>query len=136
MTNFNTTNTTCEPVVAYMRYSSNNQDEKSIEHQRFTIGLYAIQYNLAVVEEYIDEAKTGTNDRRRGFQKLMTDARSRPCWKKILIHDMSRFSRHTVDSGKYFEELEDLDIELISVTERFNSSTEGRMALGLTNLMN
>ena len=125
-----------EPVVAYMRYSSDNQNEKSIEHQRFAIEIYATQNKLTLVEEYVDEGKTGPNDNREGFQRLMADARKHPYWNKILVHDMSRFFRHDCNCTKYLEELEDLDIDLISITERFDKSNEGWMALKLTNMMN
>jgi hypothetical protein len=67
-----------EPVVAYMRYSSTNQDETSIEYQRTAIRRYAEKQDYYVVAEYIDEARTGTNDRREGFQELMADARTKP----------------------------------------------------------
>lgn len=122
------------PVVAYMRYSSDNQNEKSIKYQRDAITAYAKSYNI--VTEYVDEACTGTNDRRAGFQKLMHDARLCPQWSKILVYDLSRFARNNNDATKYLAELEDLDIEVISVTQTFDDSNEGVLSRGITNLLN
>ena len=129
-------NTPTEEAVAYMRYSSNNQTEKSIERQRLDISAYALVHNIKVVKEYVDEACTGTNDRRDEFQDLIKDVRSNPTWKKVLVSDMSRFSRLFLDFSKYYAELEDRDIELISVTENFDKSPEGRLALGIATVFN
>lgn len=123
-------------VAAYMRYSSTNQDEKSIEYQRSAITLYAIGKGYYISTEYIDEARTGTNDRREGFQELLKDAKTNHCWNKILVYDMSRFSRNNIDATKYAAELEDLDIEIISVTQGFDNSNEGFLSRGIVNLLN
>ena len=125
-----------EVVVAYMRYSSANQDEDSIKYQRNAIIAYTMTHKLYIEDEYIDEARTGTNDRRERFQALINDAKKRPKWKKILVYDMSRFSRNNKDATKYLSELEDLDIEVISVTQAFDNSNEGLLLRGLTNLLN
>ncbi len=125
-----------ENVVAYMRYSSTNQDEQSIAYQRDTIMAYAFGRGYFVSAEYIDEARTGTNDRREGFQKLLKDAQEKPVWHKILVYDMSRFSRNNMDATKYAAELEDLDIEIISVTQVFDKSNEGILSRGIVNLLN
>lgn len=124
------------PVVAYMRYSSNNQDETSIEYQRNAIRIYAFSNHYYIATEYIDEARTGTNDRREGFQELIADAQTRPQWKKILVYDLSRFSRNNSDTVKYNGMLSDLDIELVSVTQRFDTTPEGIMMRGVINLLN
>ena len=124
------------PVVAYMRYSSDNQDEKSIKYQRDAIMAFAYANNFAIVAEYVDEACTGTNDRRAGFQRLMHDARSCPKWRKILVYDLSRFARNNNDATRYLAELADLDIEVISVTQSFDDSNEGFLSRGITNLLN
>lgn len=124
------------PAVAYMRYSSNNQDEESIKYQRSAIMTYAFTRGYHIATEYIDEARTGTNDRRAEFQRLLGDARNKPTWSKILVYDLSRFSRNNNDATKYLAELEDLDIEVVSVTQTFDDSNEGLLSRGITNLLN
>lgn len=125
-----------ENVVVYMRYSSNNQDVQSIEYQRDAIGIYALNKGYVVSAEYIDEARTGTNDRREGFQELLTDARLKPKWSKILVYDLSRFTRNNLDAIKYTAELDDLGIKIVSVTQDFDNSNEGNLSRGLINLLN
>ena len=75
--------------VAYLRYSSENQTENSIEYQRKCIEEYCSAHNLVLVKEFIDRAKTGTTDQRAGLQKLMQEASKRPKWTKVLVYDHS-----------------------------------------------
>lgn len=123
-------------VAAYMRYSSTNQDEESIKYQRAAILTYAHHKGYYVTCEYIDEAKSGRNDRREAFQEMITDSKDSPPWTKILIYDMSRFARNSTDASKYTSDLEDLGIELISVTQEFDDSNEGLLMRGVVNLLN
>lgn len=123
-------------VAAYMRYSSTNQDENSIEYQRSHILTYAHCKGYFVQAEYIDEARTGTHDRREGFQEMIKDARNHPVWSKILVFDLSRFARNVKDNSRYTAELEDLGIEVISVTQEFGNNSEGFLMKGLVALLN
>ena len=123
-------------VAAYMRYSSANQDEESIKYQRAAILTYAHHKGYFVTCEYIDEARSGTTDRRDGFQQMIADAKNNASWNKILVYDLSRFARNSADASKYTAELEDLGIELISVTQEFDNSNEGYLLRGIVNLLN
>lgn len=58
----------------YCRYSSDMQDEKSIEQQKMEINEYAQKNNIEVVTFYCDEAKSGTKDNRDSFQNMISDA--------------------------------------------------------------
>ena len=51
-------------AVIYARYSSQNQNEQSIEGQLHECMGYAQSHDLVVVDTYIDRAMTGTNDQR------------------------------------------------------------------------
>ena len=59
---------TMKKVALYMRYSSKNQTEDSIEYQRHRILGFCYNNNYLPVKEYIDEAYTGTNDQSPGLQ--------------------------------------------------------------------
>ena len=112
-------------VVAYYRYSSNNQDENSIEYQRLAAQEYCKRNNYDLVKEYIDEAKTGTNDNRAGFLQMKKDASKFPTWDAVIFYDFSRFSRDVslaIQDTAYFH---DLDIDLISITQPLDNSNEG-----------
>ena len=123
-------------VAAYMRYSSANQDEESIKYQRAAIMTYAYHRGYFVACEYIDEAKSGRTDKRDGFQEMIADSKDCPPWSKVLVYDMSRFARNSIDAAKYTAELDDLGIELISVTQEFDDSNEGFLMRGIVNLLN
>ena len=49
--------------VAYMRYSTDNQTENSIEYQRAAIEKYCTQNGLTIQKNFIDEAYSATSDR-------------------------------------------------------------------------
>lgn len=61
--------------VAYMRYSTNNQTENSIEYQRAAIKTYCDNNNLLLVDEFVDEAYSGTTDQRPDFQRMIAQAK-------------------------------------------------------------
>ena len=58
-------------AVIYARYSSNRQTEQSIEGQVDVCEKYARQNDITIVDQYIDRAMTGTNDKRTAFQKML-----------------------------------------------------------------
>ena len=61
-------------AVIYARYSSHGQNEQSIEQQFEVCEKYAKQNGYTVVGHYSDEAKTGTNDNRPDFRRMITDS--------------------------------------------------------------
>lgn len=120
------------PVCCYARYSSHNQHESSIEAQLSEIYKYAERNNMNIVATYIDRARTGKNDNRPEFKKMMNDAKNAPPWNKVLTFTLNRFSRNKLISHTCYEHLRDLGIELISVTQHFDDSPEGELARSIT----
>lgn len=60
-------------AYAYMRYSSHNQDDGwSIEAQKSAIQRYANANNIKVVKFFKDEACTGRNRNRNGYQSMIS----------------------------------------------------------------
>ena len=110
-------------AVIYARFSSSSQTEQSIEGQLRVCNEYAKKNNIAILNEYIDRARTGTNDARPSFQLMMSDA-SKKDWDCILVYKLDRFSRNKYDSAIYKRKLKELDIKLISVTENIPDSPE------------
>ena len=107
-----------------MRFSSDNQRETSIEHQRACIEQYCRTNNLTIVKEYIDRAQSGTTAQRDAFQELIADAQCNPSWNYVVVYDLSRFSRDMYDALTYVNLLSGLGINLVSTTEPFSSSAE------------
>lgn len=122
--------------VAYLRYSSENQSEHSIEYQRAYILDYCKRNDFVIVKEYVDEGFSATNVRRPAFQEMIKDSKNHPIWDKILVFDLSRAFRHTYDSTVYKQQLSDRGIRIISVTESFTESTDGEILEGIVDLIN
>ena len=111
-------------VVAYMRYSSENQrDGYSIEAQQKAIREYCERKGWTIVHEYIDEAKTGTNDNREHFQEMISDA-SKGDFNGVVVHKFDRFSRDKYDNAIYKRELRNYGIRVYSVLEELDDSPE------------
>lgn len=110
--------------VTYMRFSSDNQRETSIEHQRASIEEYCRINNLTIEKEYIDRAQSATTAQRDAFQELIADAKCNPSWTYVIVYDLSRFSRNMYDALTYMNLLSGMGINLISTTEPFTNSAE------------
>lgn len=111
-------------VVAYMRYSSENQrDGYSIEAQQKAIREYCERKGWTIVHEYIDEARSGTNDNREHFQEMIADA-SKGNFDGVVVHKFDRFSRDKYDNAIYKRELRNYGIRVYSVLEELDDSPE------------
>lgn len=111
-------------VAAYMRYSSENQrDGYSIEAQQRAIKDYCDRKGWTIVHEYIDEAKTGTNDNREHFQEMIADAACNN-FQGVIVHKFDRFSRDKYDNAIYKRELRNYGIRVYSVLEELDDSPE------------
>lgn len=111
-------------VVAYMRYSSENQrDGYSIEAQQKAIREYCERKGWELVHEYIDEARSGTNDDREAFQQMISDA-SKNNFEGVVVHKFDRFSRDKYDNAIYKRELRNYGIRVYSVLEELDDSPE------------
>ncbi len=83
-------------AVIYARYSSQGQNEQSIEGQVRICTEYAQSKGFTVVKTYMDRARTGTNDNRPDFQKMISDADS-GAFEQIIVYKFDRFARNRVD---------------------------------------
>ncbi len=83
-------------AVIYARYSSDRQTEQSIEGQLRECQAYADANNIKIVGTYIDRAKTGTNDNRADFQKMLRDSKNK-CFDTVIVWKIDRFGRNRED---------------------------------------
>lgn len=127
---------TTKSCVAYMRYSTNNQTENSIEYQRAAIALYCCQNGLALQEEFVDEAFSASNDRRPEFQRMIEASKNNPSWNTILVYNSSRIFRNSADAPRYKMELRDRGIKIISIEEKFPNSAIGWFMEAFTDIIN
>lgn len=122
--------------VAYMRYSTDNQTENSIEYQRAAIKEYCNRTGLTLLQEFVDEAHSATNVQRPEFQRMMKEAMNGPDWETIIVYDLSRLFRNVTDAAFYKSKLNDMGIKIISVSEPLPDSDEGWLTETFTDTLN
>ncbi|MDI9412761.1 MAG: recombinase family protein [Bacillota bacterium] len=103
-------------VVGYARYSTDKQTVNSIEYQQAAIAKYCEEHDLNLKRFYIDEAASGTNLARQGFQALIEDAK-RGRFQAVVIYDISRGSRSVGDWFFFREQMSELGIEVIAIDQ-------------------
>ena len=107
-------------VVAYCRYSSENQrDGYSIEAQKKAICEFCKRNNYTIINFYVDEAKSGMNDEREQFQKMISDSLKHE-FNGVVVHKLDRFSRDRYNSVIYRKKLKENGVKLISVLENID----------------
>ena len=111
-------------AAAYARYSSHNQQDLSIEAQLTRIQEYARKHGYSIVEIYKDKAVSGFEGKRPGFEKMIEDAKKGK-FEAIIVWEYARFARDRELARKYKNLLQNLGIELISITEHIPDSPEG-----------
>ena len=128
------------PVGGYIRLSSENKAEDSIQSQIDIVKAYIDGRNdLDLVDFYVDNGFTGTNFDRPNFIRMMEDVK-KGIIRGIVVKDLSRFGRDYLETGYYIETLfPHLNVRLIAITDNFDSSREGdrnSIALPIKNMVN
>lgn len=112
-------------AAAYARYSTDKQTENSIAYQVTKISQYCAEQEIQIVATYTDEAQSGTNTDRAGFQRLIAAA-GRHEFDVVVIYDISRGSRDVGDWFSFRKHMLLLGIEVISATgQRIGDVTNG-----------
>lgn len=114
-------------VVAYLRYSTQNQNELSIEYQQAEVQKYCDEHGYNIVKFFVDQAQSGTNDKRKEFKAMINEAQNKPRWSKIIVFSFSRFARNLELSCYYQVLLEKCKIELESATQDNSDTPEARL---------
>lgn len=110
----------------YCRYSSDRQQQQSIDYQLERIEEFCKKHDITLIDKYIDEATTGTNDKRDDFQRMIQDSEHSK-WGYLLVYNLSRLARNVEDQMFYQKILKQRGIMIISVEERFDSTPEGHL---------
>ena len=74
-------------AVIYARYSSDRQNEMSIDGQIAECRRYAEAHDMVVVQEYIDKAQSATTDRRPEFLRMISDSEEK-AFEIILVYQL------------------------------------------------
>ena len=104
-------------AAAYGRYSTELQTENSIAYQLEKIREYCLTNDMDICAVYTDEAMSGTNTERPGFQNLIAAAHRKE-FDAVVIYDISRCSRDIGDWFAFRKEMAALGIKVISATQQ------------------
>lgn len=117
-------------AVAYCRVSTNKDEQlDSLEAQQEFFQLYAQNHGYQLVEIYADEGKSGTRMRNRTeLLRLLADAQERR-FDTVLIKDVSRLARNTVDFLTSIRRLKALDIAVIFINYDYTQAESSEFML-------
>lgn len=117
--------------AAYIRVSTENQDEYSPEAQKRLILDYAKKHDIVINKEHIfeDIGISGTKaDKREAFQNMIALAKSREHpFDLILVWKFSRFARNQEESILYKSLLKRSDVSVVSVSEPITDGPFGSL---------
>ena len=112
-----------QTAAIYARYSSDSQNEQSIEGQLRVCEEYAKRNDIIILNTYIDRAMTGRNDNRPDFQRMLKDS-SRKVWNFIIVYKFDRFARNRYETAIHKKELKDNGVKVLSAMENIPDTPE------------
>lgn len=118
-------------IAAYCRVSTDKQDQlNSLETQKKFFEEFAENHHHHLVGIYADEGISGTKMRNRdAFRRLMEDA-EKHAFEMVVVKDISRMARNTVDLLTSTRTLKSLQIETLFLTS--NQTVLGNSEFVLT----
>lgn len=117
-------------IAAYCRVSTDKEDQlNSLEAQKNFFSEYTKRTGDNLVCLYADEGISGTKiKKRKEFLKMMSDA-ERGMFDMVVVKDISRFARNTVDLLQNVRKLKSLGIETQFLTANMTSMGNSEFVL-------
>ena len=114
-------------AVAYIRVSTDSQDEYSPDAQKRLIKEYAKNNNMLLTDVFEDIGISGTKaSKRPQFQEMIALSKQKDCsFDTILVWKFSRFARNQEESIVYKSMLKKNGIDVISVSEPMPNDVYG-----------
>lgn len=125
------------PLAIYARFSSERQNERSIDDQvrrdREFIAQHGGDPDKALV--FADHAVSGASLEREDFELMMALVKTGRI-KGIVTEDMSRISRDFADSAQIFKELQFRKVPLVGVADGIDTSAKnGKLSFAVKSLV-
>jgi site-specific DNA recombinase len=116
------------PAFAYARYSSENQNETSIESQLTEIRAYADRHGYKIIDTFIDRERSAAaaKQQRDEFLRMIREIRSGRPVKAVIVWNLSRYFRRASAAMQFEEELQALKINIVSVMQPLPVSEDGK----------
>ena len=123
-------------IAAYCRVSTEKAEQKeSLRHQKEFFAEYARRNGHVLVGLYADEGISGTSlKKREEFKRLLGDAQLGR-FEMVVVKDVSRFARNTVDALQSVRKLKSLGINTLFVSGAMTAIGDGEFALTLFSAM-
>ncbi|MBQ4100607.1 MAG: recombinase family protein [Oscillospiraceae bacterium] len=117
-------------IAAYCRVSTDKEDQlNSLEAQKQFFAEYTQRTGDVLVKLYADEGISGTKIKnRKQFLQMMSDA-ERGLFDMVVVKDISRFARNTVDLLQNIRKLKSLGIETQFLTANMTSMGNSEFVL-------
>lgn len=117
-------------IAAYCRVSTDKEDQiNSLETQKEFFSQYTQRTGDVLVRLYADEGISGTKIKnRKEFQRMMADAEHH-LFDMVVVKDISRFARNTVDLLQNIRRLKALGIETQFLTANMTSMGNSEFVL-------
>lgn len=117
-------------IAAYCRVSTDKEDQlNSLEAQKKFFAEYTKRTGDNLVRLYADEGLSGTKIKnRKEFLQMMTDA-EHGIFDMVVVKDISRFARNTVDLLQNIRKLKSLGIETQFLTANMTSMGNSEFVL-------
>lgn len=120
-------------AIIYARYSSDKQNEESIEAQVRACTEYAGRHGYSIIATYADEAISGKGSKtalRREYQRMLKDC-EKGLFDTILIHKYDRVARNLGEHVNLDIKLNKLGVTLIAVAQEFGNGPESKIMRAL-----
>lgn len=123
-------------IAAYCRVSTEKKEQQeSLQHQKDFFAEFAQRNGHELVGLYADEGISGTSLKKRGeFKRLLKDA-ERGLFQMVVVKDISRFARNTVDALQSVRKLKGMGINTLFLTANMDSMGDGEFTLTLFSAM-
>ena len=123
-------------IAAYCRVSTDKDEQiDSLIHQKEFFREYARRNGHELYGLYADEGISGTSLRKREeFKRLLLDAEA-GLFQMVVVKDISRFARNTVDALQSIRKLKSMGINTLFLTANMDSMGDSEFILTLFSAM-
>ena len=112
-------------AATYSRFSSANQKETSLEDQRRNTHERARREGWRVVRDFEDAAISGSDNMRPGYREMQAAAATKD-FDVLVVDDLSRLTRDSVEQEQVIRRLEFHGIRIVSTTDGYDSTSAAR----------
>lgn len=123
-------------IAAYCRVSTDKKEQQeSLQHQKEFFTEFAQRNGHELVRLYADEGISGTSlKKREEFKRLLRDTEL-GLFQMVVVKDISRFARNTVDALQSVRKLKSMGINTLFLTANMDSMGDGEFTLTLFSAM-